>query len=146
MSPAPTLPLLDEEFLSADDLQALCSPNDRGDTHAVRQGALLHTDEGLGGNLVDLEARANLGCVLLEAVRILGTVTGDTDPYGYIGRVETLGALVKRGFVINAQRCGLGRQAYEIQHGYLLEAVAATSRRGDPDESGGNPAVRTDQP
>ena len=132
MSPAPTLPLLDEEFLSADDLQALCSPNDRGDTHAVRQGALLHTARG--------------SFVLLEAVRILGTVTGDTDPYGYIGRVETLGALVKRGFVINAQRCGLGRQAYEIQHGYLLEAVAATSRHGDPDESGVNPVIRTDQP
>jgi len=74
--------------------------------------------------------------VLLEAVRVLGNTSSGTDPYGFTGRVDTVGAMLKRGFVMSAERIALGRRVYDVEYGWLAEPMA------DADRSGVNPAVR----
>ncbi len=58
-----------------------------------------------------------------DAVRFLEHRGGKTDPYGYIGRVEEIRSLLKRGFVVSATRIGLGKVIYEVEHGVILHAV-----------------------
>jgi hypothetical protein len=74
---------------------------------------------------------------MLDAVRIIGHVTQETDPFGMIGMVLTLGSLLRRGFTLHAGRMMLGRHVWDLEHGFLLEALS-----GNPDASGVNPVVR----
>jgi len=73
---------------------------------------------------------------LREAVRILGHVSQETDPYGLTGHTETLAVLLERGFVVSAGRVALGRQVYDTERGYLAQRI------GNPDASGVNPVIR----
>jgi hypothetical protein len=84
-----------------------------------------------------LELRDGRRFAMLDAVRIIGHVTQETDPFGMIGMVLTLGSLLRRGFTLSAGRMMLGRHVWDLEHGFLLEPMAA-----DPDASGINPVVK----
>lgn len=56
---------------------------------------------------------------LRDAVRVLGRRNGDTDPYGFTGRVEALRELVRRGATLSADALRLGPAVYDIEYGYL---------------------------
>ena len=85
---------------------------------------------------IKLSLRDGRRFVLLEAVRVLGNVDSETDPYGFTGHVDTLGAMLKRGFVMSAERIALGRRVYDVEYGWIAEPMA------DADRSGVNPTVR----
>src|SRR5262249_39475446 len=53
---------------------------------AVRAGSLLTSSDGRR-------------YVLRDAVRILGRCNGDTDPYGFTGRVEAVRDLIREGAI-----------------------------------------------
>jgi hypothetical protein len=114
--PAYAAPPLDD-FLSE---QALADMIQRG---ASRRGVVLRRPDGRR-------------YALQHAVRIIGIHSHDTDPYGLIGTVDSIRALLERGFVMNAERVALGRSVYDAEYGYLAELVA------DPDASGVNPVMR----
>ncbi len=73
--------------------------------------------------------------VLQHAARILGTTTGNTDPFGFTGLVESLADLLERGFVICAERVALGRHIYDVEYGVLAYPL------GSADDSGVNPRI-----
>ena len=69
------------------------------------------------------------------AVRIVGNPHPESDPFGMTGRVEPICELLKRGFVMSAERAALGRQIYDVQYGIIAYPLA------DPDASGFNRAI-----
>lgn len=85
--------------------------------HAERVGCLLQTRDGRR-------------YVLEDAVRVLGCASGKTDPYGITGMVESLGALVRRGFVVTVQRIALNRIAYDVEFGVLAHPLASADETG----------------
>jgi hypothetical protein len=107
-----------EDFLSDVDIIELVS---RGE--AKRDGCILRLSD-------------RRVFVLQEAVRVLGTVSHETDPYGFCGTTDTIGALLKRGFMMSANRIALGRAVYDAEYGYLVQEVGF----GNPDASGVSPA------
>ncbi len=116
----PPLPQLGlDEFVSNERLRAAL---ERGD--ATRHGAILRARNG---NMF----------VLTEAVRVLGRVSQETDPYGFIGVVDTIGGMLARGFVMSAERIALGRAVYDAEYGYIIEPVG----NGSADASGVNPKL-----
>ncbi len=122
MSPIrqPPLPQLGlDEFISDGQLAAMI---DAG--HATRRGAIVH---GQNGSMY----------VLHEAGRVLGRVSQESDPYGYIGVVDTIGGMLKRGFVMSAERIALGRAVYDAEYGFIVEPVGS----GSADASGVNPKI-----
>ena len=112
-TPPPLSPRLAMDGFLPDDL--LASLLSRG--HATRAGCVLRTRDGRT-------------YVLEDALRVLGCVTGKTDPYGYTGIVETLGALIRRGFVITSQRIALNRVAYDVEFGVLAHPLAHADETG----------------
>jgi hypothetical protein len=113
MSPAPhSLALALDEFVSDADLRALL---DRG--MARRHGGLLTTAD-------------DRKYVLREAVRVIGSASGDTDPYGFVGLTDTIRALLERGFVMSAERVAFGRRVYNVEYGWLAEPIASADRSG----------------
>lgn len=97
-----------------------------------------------------LRLRDGRFCVLTEAVRILGSASQETDPYGFTGLTESLASLLRRGFVLSDGRVALGRTIYDAEHGYLTQWVNASSHgasghganNNGADESGINPVLR----
>jgi hypothetical protein len=73
---------------------------------AVRAGSLLTT----------LDGRRFL---LRDAVRVLGRRNGDTDPYGFTGRVEAIRELIRRGANVSADALRLGPAVYDIEYGFV---------------------------
>ncbi len=110
-------PVALDDFMASSDLDRLL---DEGGT--VRAGCILTTADG----------RAY---ALQEAVRVLGNISPESDPYGFTGLVETVGTLIKRGFVMSAERIALGRSVYDVEYGWLAQPVMTA------DESGVNPTV-----
>jgi hypothetical protein len=108
-----------DEFISEDQLAGLVQ---RGE--AIRNGCML-------------VARNGTLYMLQEAVRILGNVSQETDPFGFIGIVDTVGSLLKRGFVMSAERVALGRAIYDAEYGYLVQPIG----NGSADQSGVNPKM-----
>lgn len=94
---------------------------------------------------VDSGEAVQAGCILTtaagrryalqEAVRVLGNISQESDPYGFTGLVETVGTLLKRGFVMSAERIALGRSVYDVEYGWLVQPVEIA------DASGVNPRV-----
>jgi len=72
---------------------------------------------------------------LKPAVRILGTLSHETDPYGLIGTTDTIAAMLERGFVMSADGVALGRTTYAVEYGYLPQKAdvdrASGLRHGD---------------
>ncbi len=73
-----------------------------------------------GGLLVTSDGRRFL---LRDAVRVLGRRNGDTDPYGFTGRVEAIRDLIRRGANVSADALRLGPAVYDIEYGFV--AIAA---------------------
>ena len=57
--------------------------------------------------------------VLRDGVRVIGRRNGDTDPYGFTGRVEALRELVRRGATLTADALRLGPAVYDVEYGFL---------------------------
>ena len=57
--------------------------------------------------------------VLTDAVRILGRRDSDTDPFGLLGRVETLRSLLRRGITLAPQGIRIGHATYDVEFGFL---------------------------
>ena len=113
MAPAPqSYAIALDEFVSDADLRALVAGG-----RAVRRGGLLTIADGRQ-------------YVLREAARILGSASGDTDPYGFVGMSETIRALLDRGFVMSAHRIAFGRRVYDVEYGWIAEALASADRSG----------------
>jgi len=72
-----------------------------------------------------LTARDGRRFLLRDAVRVLGRRNGDTDPYGFTGRVEAIRELIRRGAGISADALRLGPAVYDIEYGFLAVADAA---------------------
>lgn len=122
MSPSsqPPLPQLGlDEFISDEQLLVLLERRE-----ATRRGSVLY-------------ARTGATYVLHEAVRVLGCASQESDPYGFIGVADTLGGMLKRGFVMSAERIALGRMVYDVEYGYVIEPVG----NGSADASGINPKI-----
>jgi hypothetical protein len=73
---------------------------------AARTGSLLSTQDG----------RRYL---LRDALRVLGRRNGDTDPYGFTGRVEAIRDFIRRGANVSADALRLGPAVYDIEYGYV---------------------------
>lgn len=124
-SPPPMSPAQDvtdaspfDEFLAEVTLTRMI---EHGEVH--RDGCLVRTRDGRR-------------YALREAVRVLGHISQETDPYGLTGTTDTVASMLERGFVVSAGRVALGRQVYDTERGYLAQPI------GDPDASGVNPVIR----
>lgn len=113
-----------EELVSDEELARLVAAG-----HVTRAGVLLTTWDG---QIFTLQ----------EAVRVLGSVPSSrpggshgSDPFGFTGLVDTVGNMLKRGFVMSSSRVALGRRAYDVEYGWLAFPV------GSADKSGVNPKV-----
>lgn len=73
--------------------------------------------------------------LLEDALRVLGCTEERTDPYGMIGTVESIGSLVRRGFMVTSSRIALNRVVYDVELGVLAHPL------GSADESGINAQV-----
>jgi hypothetical protein len=104
--PAPLSPRLAMDGFLPDEL--LASLLEGG--QATRAGSVLHTRDG----------RTYL---LEDGVRVIGRHDRDTDPYGFTGLVESVGALVRRGFVVTAERIALNRVAYDVELGVIAQPL-----------------------
>jgi hypothetical protein len=78
---------------------------------AVRSGSLLTIHDGRR-------------FLLRDAVRVLGRRNGDTDPYGFTGRVDALRDFIRRGANISADALRLGPAVYDIEYGFIAIAEA----------------------
>lgn len=112
-------PLTADEFISDDELTAVLAQGG-----VRRDGCVLRTHDGTT-------------YLLEEAMRALGNIRQETDPYGVTGQAETLGGWLRRGFVMSSQRIALGRAVYDAESGFILRRLAR-----DADASGINPAIR----
>jgi hypothetical protein len=80
---------------------------------ATRAGALLILRDGR--------------CLALQdAMRVLGRRNGDTDPYGFTGRVEPIREFVRKGAVISGAAMRLGPAVYDIEFGVIALVVSAS--------------------
>ena len=116
--PPSTLEVPPDGFVPEHDLAMAC-----GRGVAVRTGAVLSLRDG---RRFALEA----------AVRVLGRYDGETDPFGLTGAIEPIASLLRRGFVIGAERVALGKLVYDVVCGAVLHPF------GSPDESGPWPGGR----
>jgi len=117
-APSRPPPVSLDGFIASHDLSALLASGE-----ATQAGCILTTADGQG-------------YALQEAVRVLGNISQESDPYGFTGLVETVGTLLKRGFVMSAERIALGRSVYDVEYGWLAHPIASA------DESGVKPRVK----
>jgi hypothetical protein len=78
----------------------------------VRAGAAART----GSLLTIQDGRRYL---LRDALRVIGRRNGDTDPYGFTGRVDAIRDFIRRGAAISADALRLGPAVYDIEYGYV---------------------------
>jgi len=112
-SPAPLSPRLVLDGFVPDEL--LTSLLESG--HIERDGAVLHADDGRS-------------YIIEDAVRVLGCHERLNDPYGFTGTVETVGTLVRRGFVVTSERIALNRVAYDVELGVLAAPFPLSEHTG----------------
>ena len=58
-----------------------------------------------------------------DAVRVLGVVSHDTDPFGLIGSIVPLRRLIESGFALSAGQMALGRIRYALEHGVVCQPI-----------------------
>jgi len=66
--------------------------------------------------------------LLRDAVRVLGRRNGDTDPYGFTGRVDALRDFIRRGASISPDALRLGQAVYDIEYGFVATPADADVR------------------
>jgi len=69
---------------------------------------------------------------LTDALRILGRRNGDSDPYGFTGRILALRSLIRRGALLSADGVRLGPVIYDIEFGSIAEPLPALSAPSEP--------------
>jgi len=79
---------------------------------ATRAGALLTLSDGRR-------------LVLRDAIRVLGRRNGDTDPYGFTGRVDAIREMIRRGASLTADALKLGPAVYDVEFGVLVAPCEA---------------------
>ena len=105
------------------------SPTVQGAASAVRIGEDAFVSEAAVDGWVRTGAAVRVGGVLAardgrrfllrDAIRVLGRRNGDTDPYGFTGRVEAIRDLIRRGASISADALRLGPAVYDIEYGFI---------------------------
>jgi hypothetical protein len=73
--------------------------------------------------------------LLRDAIRVLGRRNGETDPYGFTGRVEPIREMIRRGAIVAEGGVRLGPAVYDVEYGFIAVPCASA------DESGANPRV-----
>lgn len=68
-----------------------------------------------------------------EAVKVLGRVDGQSDPYGLAGAVESMAALTRAGGHLSGRTLTLGSASYRVERGVIAVARDAP-RPYDPFE------------
>ena len=58
---------------------------------------------------------------VVDAVRVLGRRNGESDPYGWTGRVFPLRELLRLGAALGPDGCKLGSATYDVEFGVLVE-------------------------
>lgn len=58
---------------------------------------------------------------VVDAVRVLGRRNGESDPYGWTGRVFPLRELLRLGAALGPDGCKLGSASYDVEFGILVE-------------------------
>jgi hypothetical protein len=61
--------------------------------------------------------------ILIDALRVLGRSDGDSDPYGFTGKVVSLRTLLDRGATIQSNGMRLGAASYDIELGYIVQSM-----------------------
>lgn len=89
---------------------------------ARRDGALLTLSDGRRFAITD-------------ALRILGRRNGDSDPYGFTGRILALRSLIRRGALLSADGVRLGAVIYDIEFGSIAEPLAPSTATSEPPPS-----------
>ena len=69
---------------------------------------------------------------MTDGLRILGRRNGDSDPYGFTGRVLALRSLLKRGALISADGVRLGPVIYDVELGTIGEELPAVAALSEP--------------
>ncbi len=70
--------------------------------------------------------------LLTDALRILGRRNGDSDPYGFTGRILSLRSLLKRGAMLSAEGVRLGPVVYDVELGSLAEPMPGVGAQEAP--------------
>ncbi len=69
-----------------------------------------------------------------EAVKVIGRVDGQSDPYGLAGAVESMGELTRAGGHLSGRTLTLGSVRYRVERGVIAVARDAAPRPYDPFE------------
>ncbi len=72
---------------------------------------------------------------LTDGLRILGRRNGDSDPYGFTGRILALRSLLKRGALISADGVRLGPVIYDVELGSITEPLTSAAAMTEPPPS-----------
>ncbi len=89
---------------------------------ARREGAFLTLSDGRSFALTD-------------GLRILGRRNGDSDPYGFTGRILALRSLLRRGALLSADGVRLGAVIYDIEFGSIAEPTPQARPATEPPSS-----------
>jgi hypothetical protein len=108
---------------------ALIGPAPRSARPPIRVGEDGFLSEAQVDAWVRTGAATRTGCLLTahdggrfllrDAVRVLGRRNGDTDPYGFTGRVEAIRDFIRRGANVSTDALRLGQAVYDIEYGFL---------------------------
>jgi hypothetical protein len=64
--------------------------------------------------------------LLRDAVRIIGRRNGDTDPYGFTGRVDAIREFIRQGATVSVDALRLGHSVYDLEYGFVVAAADAS--------------------
>jgi hypothetical protein len=74
------------------------------------------------GHILTLEGGTEL--VLTDGLRVLGRSDGDSDPYGFTGKVMSLRSVLDRGASVHSNGMRLGSATYDVELGVIAEPPA----------------------
>jgi hypothetical protein len=64
--------------------------------------------------------------LLRDAVRVIGRRNGDTDPYGFTGRVDAIREFIRQGATVSVDALRLGQAAYDLEYGFVVASADAS--------------------
>jgi hypothetical protein len=73
------------------------------------------------GHVLKMAAGEDL--ILTDGLRVLGRSDGESDPYGFTGKVMSLRSLIDRGAMIRSNGMRLGSATYDVELGVIAEPV-----------------------
>jgi len=63
--------------------------------------------------------------ILTDGLRVLGRSDGESDPYGFTGKVMSLRSLLDRGAMVRSNGMRLGSATYDVELGVIVERGGA---------------------